>query len=113
MRDAALAAHRARRPGTGPVEVFDQTMRAELVERDALEERLTVALANAELTMPLQPIVTPGLVHIQDEALLRCHLPEGTLVPPAPYIPATQSRRPLLTTRHWFAATHPSLPPTR
>src|SRR3546814_12052799 len=79
-------------------------MRAELVERAALEEQLTVAMANAELTMHLQPIVTPGLVPIEAEALVRWQRPDGTLVPPAAFIPAAESSDLIIDIGRWGLA---------
>ncbi|MGZ4200814.1 MAG: EAL domain-containing protein [Thermoleophilaceae bacterium] len=57
LRDADAAMHRAKRDGSDRFEVFDDTMRAEVVRRMGAEGALRRAIEQKALTLAYQPIV--------------------------------------------------------
>ncbi len=56
LRDADAAMYRAKAGGKGRIELFDEGMRAQLIERMAVESSLRKALENEELRLYYQPV---------------------------------------------------------
>ncbi|MDH4100712.1 MAG: EAL domain-containing protein [Nitrospirota bacterium] len=83
LRDADIAMYRAKSAGGGRYEVFDQSMRAQIMERHMLETELKLALERNEFDVYYQPIVSHGNEGgVEVEALLRWRHPErGVLLP--------------------------------
>jgi diguanylate cyclase (GGDEF)-like protein/PAS domain S-box-containing protein len=83
IRDADAAMYLAKERGRARYEVYDETMRATLVERLDIESALRRAITRHELRVAYQPtvdLVTGSIVGV--EALLRWDHPErGLLVP--------------------------------
>ena len=85
--DAELAMHRAKQAGKGRVELFEQGMRAAVLERVALKADVRRAALAGELVPYYQPIVslaTGSLVGA--EALVRWKHPTRGVLPPAEFL---------------------------
>jgi len=87
LRDADAAMFRAKERGRGRCELFDDTMREQVVARLRIEAELRQALARDELRVHFQPIVDvhdarPSGV----EALVRWEHPQRGLIPPGEFI---------------------------
>ncbi|HEY2812657.1 MAG TPA: PAS domain S-box protein [Acidimicrobiales bacterium] len=87
IRDADAAMYLAKERGRARYEVYDETMRATLVERLDVESALRRALTRHELRVFYQPTIdlaTGAIVGV--EALLRWDHPERGLLTPADFI---------------------------
>ena len=87
IRDAEAALHRAKERGGARVQVFDDAIRSELIERVRIEHELRRALATEELLVYYQPVFS-----LQDrrvvsmEALIRWQHPAWGLVLPGRFL---------------------------
>jgi len=91
MRRADLALNEAKRAGRGCVRVFDESMDESIRFRRQIEGGLSNAIANGELLLCFQPIVSrDGLEVVAFEALLRWTSPEYGTIPPAMFIPIAE-----------------------
>jgi diguanylate cyclase (GGDEF)-like protein len=91
LRDADAAMYRAKERGPGRVEVFDEALRARIMERLDLENGLRRALQNDELRVYYQPEVSMSddrMVAV--EALVRWEHPERGLLQPAAFVPLAE-----------------------
>jgi len=102
LREAEVAAQRAREGGRGGLEVFDDRVHAEMHERLHLERRLEQALEEGSLSLAYQPIVHPlTLQPLGYEALLRWEDPELGSVPPARFVPVAERTRQIVAIGEW------------
>jgi diguanylate cyclase (GGDEF)-like protein len=87
MRDAGTALYRAKAAGRGRVELFDNEMRARMLDRRQTEADLRAALQRQEFDLYYQPIVSlaDGSV-VGLEGLIRWQHPTRGLVPPGAFI---------------------------
>jgi diguanylate cyclase (GGDEF)-like protein/PAS domain S-box-containing protein len=87
IRDADSAMYRAKAKGRARVELFDENMRATVVERLDIESALRRAIARHELRVLYQPTINlaSGKV-VGVEALLRWEHPERGLLAPSEFI---------------------------
>ncbi len=91
LQDASIALHRAKAGGSIPFELFDPAMRAPAVMRLQMETDLQNALANGELAVFYQPIISIGSREIEGfEALARWHHPDRGLISPDEFIPIAE-----------------------
>jgi diguanylate cyclase (GGDEF)-like protein/PAS domain S-box-containing protein len=90
LRDADAAMYRAKAGGRGRIEVFDEVMRARIVERIQIETELRHALQRGELRLVYQPILGLGSEVYRAEALLRWEHPEQGMVSPVDFIPVAE-----------------------
>lgn len=91
LRDADLAVYRAKALGRGYVQVCDEQLRSEIVERADLEQALALAIANDEFVLHYQPIVKPtGDELVGYEALIRWNRPGAALLQPDAFIPCAE-----------------------
>jgi diguanylate cyclase (GGDEF)-like protein len=92
VRDADIAMYRAKANGKGCYEVFDQAMYAQTLHWVEIENDLRYAIANQELQIYYQPIVS--LQNHQKlegfEVLLRWHHPYKGLIPASEFIPVAE-----------------------
>jgi len=90
LHAAGLALHQSKAMGGGRVEVFERAMRDAAVARLELEADLRVAIAGADLSLALQPIVrlSDGAA-VGAEALVRWHTTART-IPPCEFIPVAE-----------------------
>jgi len=87
IRDADAAMYLAKERGRARYEVYDETMRATLVERLDIESALRRAMTRHELRVVYQPTIDLGTGSIVGvEALLRWDHPERGLLVPAEFI---------------------------
>jgi diguanylate cyclase (GGDEF)-like protein/PAS domain S-box-containing protein len=92
LRDADAAMYRAKAAGRGRVELFDEGMRARVLERVRTESALRAALAEEqEIYVAYQPLVClrSGEV-VGAEALARWRHPDRGPVSPAGFIPVAE-----------------------
>jgi EAL domain-containing protein (putative c-di-GMP-specific phosphodiesterase class I) len=91
LRDADAAMYRAKDLGKARCALFDDVLRAEVVERLDLETGLRYALERGELRLVYQPEVdlASGRI-VAVEALLRWAHPVHGIVPPAKFIPIAE-----------------------
>jgi len=91
LSNADAAMYRAKAAGRSRYEVFDESVRVQVVERLALEARLRHALAADELHLHFQPIVRLTDSAITGfEALLRWQPCDGPPVAPGEFIPVAE-----------------------
>lgn len=91
IKNADLAAYRAKADGRGAYHFFEPGMDADLQERLAFEMELRSALARNELALVFQPLYSLLDNRISGvEALLRWNHPERGLVTPDRLIPAAE-----------------------
>ncbi|MGA2737790.1 MAG: EAL domain-containing protein [Bryobacteraceae bacterium] len=123
VRDADTAMNTAKSKGRSRCEVFNQTMRAHVVERLQLENDLRRAVENHELSLSYQ-----AKVRLTDrricgfEALARWRHPQRGWIPPTEFIPVAEEtgliheldmwilRQACAQMKHWHA-TYPCEPP--
>ena len=91
LRDADAAMHRAKRRGPGRYELFDPTVRAQVLSRLRTETELRQALEHKQLRVHYQPIVEAASGRpVAVEALVRWQHPDRGLVPPLEFIPIAE-----------------------
>ncbi|WP_230769343.1 putative bifunctional diguanylate cyclase/phosphodiesterase [Sphingomonas sp. Leaf4] len=91
MRRADLALNEAKRSGRGVVRVFDDSMDESIRFRRQIESGLAEAIANGELSLVYQPIVSRNTLDVVAfEALLRWNSPTYGAISPAMFIPIAE-----------------------
>jgi diguanylate cyclase (GGDEF)-like protein/PAS domain S-box-containing protein len=91
MRDADAAMYRAKELGKARADVFDDSLRAEVVERFELESALRGAEERGELRLDYQPLIdlhTGSITGV--EALLRWDHPQLGTIAPLRFIPIAE-----------------------
>jgi diguanylate cyclase (GGDEF)-like protein/PAS domain S-box-containing protein len=87
IRDADAAMYRGKEHGRARWELFDETMRAQVVSRVRIENDLRHALERDELALCYQPVVSvPDHRLVGVEALLRWHHPEHGSLPTRDFV---------------------------
>jgi diguanylate cyclase (GGDEF)-like protein len=91
LRDADAAMYEAKADGRARHAVFHPSMHARAVTRLAIETDLRRAIDNHQLELHYQPIMwLDGQQIVGVEALVRWRRPDGTLVPPAEFVPVAE-----------------------
>ena len=102
IRDADAALYRAKDRGRGGYEIFDDEMRARVIDHMQTENDLRRALQRQELELYYQPIISMRDRSIVSmEALLRWNHPERGLLAPAAFIPVAEESRVILPIGRW------------
>lgn len=87
LRDADVAMYRAKAGGGGRHEVFDAELRAQVIDRLAIESDLRQGINRGELVLHLQPLIDlRSRRPLAFEALVRWERPGRGLVPPGDFI---------------------------
>ena len=102
IRDADAAMYLAKERGRARYEVYDETMRATLVERLDIESALRRAIARHELRVVYQPTIDlrSGTI-VGVEALLRWAHPERGLLVPAEFIDVAEETGQIVPIGTW------------
>ena len=102
LRDADAAMYRAKAVGKGRIELFDDRMRARLVERIAIEASLRRGIEYGELRLVYQPRVALEQNRIvAAEALLRWEHPLRGLLEPACFLQVAESSGLIVQIGEW------------
>jgi diguanylate cyclase (GGDEF)-like protein len=92
LRNADLAMYMAKAAGRGRVEVFEDAMFDEALDRSDLERDLRAAVTDGSITVAYQPCVDLATGEVTGvEALLRWTHPERGNVPPVVFIPIAET----------------------
>ena len=102
MRDADIAMYRAKEQGRGCYEIFDTEMRLQVLATSRLENELRVAIAENQLIVHYQPIVSLPTQEITGfEALVRWQHPQKGLISPSEFIPLAEEMGLIITIDLW------------
>jgi diguanylate cyclase (GGDEF)-like protein len=94
LRSADLALYKCKEDGRDCIRFFSPEMDAALQKRIAVETAIRDALANGGFVLHYQPVYLVGSHQLVGfEALIRLPRPDGTLVPPADFIPIAEEMR--------------------
>jgi diguanylate cyclase (GGDEF)-like protein/PAS domain S-box-containing protein len=101
LREADTAMYRAKSDGRNGVAFFESAMQAEVERRLSMERDLGAALAQQRLQMHLQPQVDAAGRTVGAELLMRWPLDNGSMVPPAVFIPVAEESGLILPLGQW------------
>jgi diguanylate cyclase (GGDEF)-like protein len=91
LRDADTAMYAAKSAGKGRYALFNDAMRADVERRLRIETQLRSAIANDELFLVYQPIVSLATGHTTGfEALVRWQHPQRDLIQPMEFLPIAE-----------------------
>ncbi len=102
MRNADLALYRAKNDGINRVCIYDPVMDAALLDRKLMESDLRAALADNDLRLAYQPVMSSaGDTIIGIEALARWTHPDRGEVSPVEFIPIAESSGLIVDLESW------------
>jgi diguanylate cyclase (GGDEF)-like protein len=102
LRRADIATHRAKANGRNCIALFDESMQTSVTQRMDMENALYGAVERRELRLYHQPIVEIETGRISGfEALIRWRRDDGTLVPPADFVPIAEDTGLINTIGAW------------
>ena len=105
VRNADTAMHRAKEQGRGRIELFDEAMRSRLVNRLRQERLLARSVADEQLSLHYQPVVSlPELEITGVEALVRWQHPDRGLVLPGDFVPLAEDSGLIVEVGRWVLA---------
>jgi diguanylate cyclase (GGDEF)-like protein len=102
LRRADIATHRAKANGRNCIALFDESMQTSVTQRMDMENALYGAVERRELRLYHQPIVEIETGRISGfEALIRWRRDDGTLIPPADFVPIAEDTGLINTIGAW------------
>jgi EAL domain-containing protein (putative c-di-GMP-specific phosphodiesterase class I) len=102
LRDADAAMYRAKERGRGFAEMFDDVLRAGIVERLDIEQGLRRALARGELRVFYQPAISMSDDRIIGvEALVRWEHPDRGLLEPSDFVDIAEETGTIVEIGEW------------
>jgi diguanylate cyclase (GGDEF)-like protein/PAS domain S-box-containing protein len=102
LRDAEVAREQARQRGHGQAALYEESMRAQVEERLAVERELRSALREGELCLYYQPIVDIGTGLVAGvEALVRWQHPARGLLAPQDFITVAEETGLIVPLGRW------------
>lgn len=101
LRDADIAMFRAKEAGGARFEVFEASLRQRVTRRHDTEQELRRALANDELRLLFQPIVSLSKGLVAAEALVRWEHPEKGVLGPGHFIEIAEETGLILQVGDW------------
>lgn len=102
LRDADLAAHRAKELGRARFEVANSELRERAISQMSLESELHAALEREELQLLYQPITAAAQgTLVGFEALLRWQHPQRGTISPATFIPLAEANGLIVEMDRW------------
>ncbi|MEL6580698.1 MAG: EAL domain-containing protein [Cyanobacteria bacterium J06621_12] len=91
LRDADIAMYRAKELGKGRYEIFTEQMYFDMMRRLEIEHELREAIANQELVLHYQPIISLDDQKLKGfEALVRWQHPQRGLISPGEFVPLAE-----------------------
>ena len=104
LREADIAVHRAKAEGRSGVAFFEAAMQADVERTLTMERDLGNALAAGALAMHMQLQVDRHGRAVGAELLMRWPRADGTMVPPAVFIPVAEECGLMVPLGHWALA---------
>jgi diguanylate cyclase (GGDEF)-like protein len=102
LRHADVALYEAKAAGRHCVKLFDPEMERRLLESKQIERDLKSALANNEMEVHFQPVVSLDTLRVTSfEALLRWRHPQTGNVPPSVFIPIAETSNSIGQITEW------------
>ncbi|WP_296000184.1 bifunctional diguanylate cyclase/phosphodiesterase [Rugamonas sp.] len=101
LREADTAMYRAKAGGRNGVVFFEAAMQADVERRLTMENELAQALAHGALEMHYQPQVDRHGRVAGAELLMRWRRADGSMVPPAQFIPVAEESGLIVALRLW------------